>query len=386
MIDLSAFGFTVDPFPLVPDAAVRHWAGREELRRELVDICEGVRIDDIGVSETVIIHGEFGSGKSHALRYLETMINSDPDRYRSKAIYLRSIRIHEKITFLALYRQVIAELGADEIVKCAKAFQELVTMRERQLRDDLDRDEVIQLVEKPDGLRTKALESMPEDLLDMAWLVLGIAGGDESHVSYLQGVASIRLGDMPQKIDSDYAAAKVLGQFLALLTQPINDFPPVWNAAYLFLDEIEAIVEERAAEATRFLNALRDLIDRLPYRLCMLLTFTGDTAVIEAVVQQSFLSRLSRDYIELPDLSEEEARDFLKRHFEHFRPDGFAPENSLHPFEPEAVDAVLERTVPLTPRNMFRTLRKVLERAIKRHDLAPGTAISVELVHDILGP
>ncbi len=68
------FDLRQDPFPIAPESSVVNWAGDQEIRDELVDIVKGVRASDIGVSEFVVLHGEFGAGKSHALRYLRTKI------------------------------------------------------------------------------------------------------------------------------------------------------------------------------------------------------------------------------------------------------------------------------------------------------------------------
>src|SRR5687768_10414751 len=104
---LEDFDLTQDPFPIVPDGPVHNWAGREELKLDLVDIVKGVRGRDIGITEFVVLHGEYGAGKSHALRYLRTLIAEDKNEFNSLAIYLEGPRVANKLNFLELQRHII---------------------------------------------------------------------------------------------------------------------------------------------------------------------------------------------------------------------------------------------------------------------------------------
>ncbi len=111
---LSDYGFVSDPFPLVPGAKVTNWAGMSEIKQLLLDVVESVLTTDVGLSEFLILHGNYGSGKSHALRYFATLINEvDKDHYKSKTIYIKTIRLEQKITFLRLFGEVIETIGFD---------------------------------------------------------------------------------------------------------------------------------------------------------------------------------------------------------------------------------------------------------------------------------
>ena len=65
---------TSNPFTLVPGRRVTVWAGYKELQQQLLDIVKSCRSDQVGLSEFVVLHGDYGAGKSHALRYLEYWI------------------------------------------------------------------------------------------------------------------------------------------------------------------------------------------------------------------------------------------------------------------------------------------------------------------------
>src|SRR5438874_2813863 len=87
------FDLKHDPFPIAPESSVTNWAGDQELKDDLVDIVKGVRARDIGVSEFVVLYGELGAGKSHALRYLRTLICDHSEDFNSLAIYLERPRV-----------------------------------------------------------------------------------------------------------------------------------------------------------------------------------------------------------------------------------------------------------------------------------------------------
>ncbi|WP_155705898.1 ATP-binding protein [Burkholderia cepacia] len=68
MSAIEEFGLTSDPFAItVSDVSVHRWAGREHEKKILLDVVDSVRVSDIGSSEFVIVHGDYGAGKSHAL-------------------------------------------------------------------------------------------------------------------------------------------------------------------------------------------------------------------------------------------------------------------------------------------------------------------------------
>ncbi len=143
-------------------------------------------------------------------------------------------------------------------------------------------------------------------------------------------------------------------------------------------------MEVKAVEQQALFHAFRELINELPYNFCMMWGFTGDAALLEAFVPQALLDRLSRSYIELQTMEVNEAKEFLKSQLAQFRPDAFKNKNAYHPFTEDTIELVLEHIVEMNPRKMFRMLRIVMERAIRRHNLQIGTEIDHDLTQEIL--
>lgn len=367
MSDFEEYGFREVPFPVTPEHTTTHWAGREELLEELLDLIDSPRESDIGLSEFVVLHGSYGAGKSHALRYLRNYIDQRPENYRSRAIYVQSIRIEDKISFLALYREIIRLLGDEYIFNMASQVNAHIERIERAHENAFD-------LEREGKLRDVVLKEFERELQPMLRQLCEIAQGDEN-----------RLRALETGIRSDFEAAKSLGAFFGCLKVcKTEDNLPLSEANYVFLDEVEATTEVKVSESQAFFNAMLQLVNQLPYNFCLLCSFSGDTALLEAVVNEALLQRMTRDYIELPELEPEEAKHFLAKQFETYRTEGFKNENPYHPFTERSIEYVLDRTLPTTPRNIFRALRKVLERSVKRDNLVPGEEIQREDAERIL--
>ena len=379
MSELKDYGFKEMPFPLMPDAAIHHWAGREAIKQEVIDVVESVKGSDTGLSEFVVLHGSYGAGKSHALRFLKSYIDENPEKFRSRAIYVPSVRVTDKISFLALYQEIIRLYGNEYIIELAKKVSKHLDKIGEQ------RDDAFELA-KENKLVDEVLKQFDPELVPMLRLLRLISEGSKDALEFLQtnGKSMSELG-FKSTIDTDFEAVNCLGAFYRCLTECKQDEIGITEANYIFLDEVEVTTEVKVNESNAFFHALLQLINKLPYKFCLMYSFSGDTALLEAIFPEALIQRHTRDYIELPELDMDEAKIFLEKQFDVYRPDDFKNENPFHPFTEEVVENVIERTLPMTPRNLFRELRKLFERATKREGLAPGEEIDMELATRIFG-
>jgi hypothetical protein len=150
------------------------------------------------------------------------------------------------------------------------------------------------------------------------------------------------------------------------------------------MDEIESVLDVKVIEQQMLFQSFRELLNELPYNFCLIWSFTGDAALLEAIIPMGVLSRMSRNYIELQSMELDEAKEFLKSQFGQFRPDGFSNNNLYYPFREDTIESVLNDIVEMIPRKIFRKLRIVLERAIRRFGLQPGEEIEPALAEQIL--
>jgi hypothetical protein len=389
MSTLSDFGLISDPFAItLSDASVHRWAAREHERALLLDVVESVRTSDIGSSEFVVVHGEYGAGKSHALRYLTTKINEDePQHYRGKAIYLQTVRVSQKVQFLEVYKVIVDRLGKAFFAELSNHILGQVNQAQVAYLQTVDAGVQPQLMANPGRHVDETLDRMaPKSAIPYIKLMMRAANGGIDKVwDYLRGddVSFPEIG-LASRVGNDYNAVSTLAGIFQTMTAQIGVVGPAYEAVYLFVDEQENLVEMKAAESVQLLQSFRELINQLPNNFCMIWGFSADAALIEAVLPSPILQRLTRKYVELPTMQPAEAKLFIRQQLEGFRKPDFVTPSPFYPFSEDAIDAALERIVDMTPRNIFKMLRAVLERAIRRHDLMPPNAIDAALANQIL--
>jgi energy-coupling factor transporter ATP-binding protein EcfA2 len=382
---LEAYHLREDPFPIVPDGPVDNWAGREELQEDLVDLVKGVRARDIGVTEFVILYGELGAGKSHALRYLKTMIEREsrkPDgAFNSLALYVERPRVATKLNFLELHRYIIRLMGREKVHGYCQSVKALLNETTRALAAEKGMGDVRDL----SSFEHAAVEKFRTN--DQAMVRLLSRGSDDVKKIYDFLVGDDRCDgtEYEGKVDSDFMAAKILSDFFRVLTADLVPGKRILESVYLFVDEGEMLVEAKATESELVFNGLRELINGIPYRFGLIISFSAATALIEAIMPNHLLKRLTRQYIEVPMLTDEQAVDFLRAQINHFRPPGSVMDGTFYPFSEPAIEYIVQNRNTLTPRNLFIDCKRVLERAIRRHELQPGEEITRDMAEKILG-
>ena len=387
MPELSDFGFSEHPFSLVPGAGVTNWAGMEYERSLLSDIVESVLTSDTGLSEFVIVFGSYGAGKSHALKYLTTAISETrADYFKARAIYLPKVRVDQKVDFVRLYTEIVRELGWEFFRDLANKISMRIDSAADALAYEMDREQETELRRQdPDYFCKKVIGSINDEDRPTIELLRMLKSGQEKVLTYLlEGKPAIGEPGFTQAIDTDYAATRMLASIFRAMTLKIGKEDPTHQGVYLFIDEVEDMWDLKPVEQMAIWNGIRELLNQLPQNFCLILAFTGDAALLEATIPQAIAERISRQNIELQALDADGAKAFVREHLSNFRREGFTVSQPYYPFTEEAIDYVLETIVVMVPRRIFRSLRTVLERAIRREGLQPNDEIDAQMAEEIL--
>ena len=348
-----------------------------------MDIILGVRSSDIGSSEFIVLYGELGSGKSHALRYLKTQIDSDSTQFRSLVIDVERPRVASKLNFLELHKFIITQIGITKFREICQRVEAKVDSIARDLsaraglssatNQSTFEEEAINTLNNENSNNGEMVRLLMEGASDKGGVFAYLAGNENRNDAVYRG-----------KIDSDFIAAKVLGDFFRTITSNFGNVEPVYESVYLFVDECEILFDAKVTESDPVFSGFRELINGVPYRFGLVLSFTAATALIEAYMPQHLLKRMTYKFVEVPMLEDEQAIDFLKEHLEWYRPESYSNENNpFYPFTEETMRFVVENQTSLTPRNLFLDCKRILERAIRRYDLKPGEEISAKLAEKI---
>lgn len=390
MTTLSIARLTRNPFTLVPDERVTIWAGYENLRTQLLDVIESCRSDRVGLSEFTILYGDYGTGKSHALRYLRYWITEkEKDDFVSPCVYLETIKVAASTNFVALYRSIMEQL-IPHIEETASWLDSAVEKEVRGKLPDSNRRE-----------QDNAMERLYQDpqltpgYPPLGMLLKEIKAGNDEPVSLLLGekitgrgaMSKYRHYTMTGPIDSEYDATRCLGAYVNLCTRGApalaETAPSARNKAfYFFVDELETVGDLRPQEVLSLNQGIRDLINACPENTCFLLGMTGDVQLLYALLTQPVIRRMSRDPLELEPLVSQEAVDFLVEVLKAHRLD--SNDQDAYPFTKEALTVIAEDTQRKTPSDLFRGCRRVLEKSVLSGSLDEGGLIDADMAREAL--
>lgn len=367
MTDPGEFGLKENPFPILPGTKVTQWAGLPELRRSLADVISSVRPDDAGSSECVSLHGDFGGGKSHALKFFTEQINNPEgqpdDRLPGYAIYLGEVAVESNPKFTSLYEKVLEGIGERVQARVADTVKRAVEECARKIISE-NKD-----IELKNAIESAIAEKVMEE--DRG-VVLAFAGD----------ITSFTALSAPK---DDLAAARRLASLFRIMTTPIGGNQPAYGAVYLFLDEMESLNREAKPPALRaFYGALRSVINGVNEHFALVMSASQTAAELEVFVPDFILERHTRPFIEWQGLTQEDAREFIEEYLALHRPEGYEGTNPFYPFSEGAIEAILGHEVALVPRRILQHSRRVYERATRSGDVRPGEEISGELAERIL--
>ena len=355
MLNPADFGLKENPFSMLPDADVEYWAGLSETKRAFSDVLISVCPDDVGSSEFVVICGNYGAGKSHALRYFTHRINKAEV---NRAIYLNEIVVGVDLSFVSLCPRIQEQLKDAPMSRTTNKIKESVDACADQMRKESGFSNV-----SPDMAIEERIPPQDREMVKSLY----------------------HSGQLPKWGQDDYSAAKGLASLFRVMTSPIANQPPAFGAVYLFLDEVESALEAKAPKQVAFFGALRSLINGTPEHFALVLSFTASTAVLEAVVPEALNQRMTRRPIQCEQLTEDSAKEFVRDYLGFVRPsENFLPQQPFYPFSEATVNTIFERETALVPRRILLHLRRIWERAVRYENLKPGEEISREMAEAIL--
>lgn len=366
-----------NPFTLVAEANTDVWADYEDVRKALLDVITSCRNDQVGLSEFVVLHGEIGTGKSHALRYLQNYITiAKKEEFRSACVYLESTKLAKKTDFIAIYRRVMEALR-NHVLETATRLDS--AFEEKAKASGMTRAQEI-TVEK-DKQWTKNAETLAPQFPSLILLLKGVIE-DPHAFAILCGNTDKNLDrfQLTGPIDSEYDASRCLAAYINLVTNPNRSLVPESSfpanrAFYLFIDEVELLQDFKPADVLSINQGIRDLINGCPQAFCLIFGVSGDPRILFAIFDKFVVRRFSREPVEIQALDEQEAVRFLKEVLRNYRTDPNDP--AEYPYREAALLRITEKTPDRTAAALFRTARRVLEKAVLSGKLKPGGWIEV---------
>ena len=328
--------FAASPFALTASRETAAcWAGRKDILTAITRLRNSLlsRSD----SSLDMFWANFGSGKSHALYYLqhslEHLSGADP-KVLSVFVEMPDDIRH----FLDLYSRIVAKLP-----------MRLVAERIDVCQDD----------EIPDDLRRFSNAILNGGAQEKAVARQWLAGGRPDLRELKRSTA------IAARIEDDSRACDILVGIVSALAG-------TGTRLLVLLDEFErvAVVQPRRRRDT-ILSNIRSVFSRNSRYFSMVLAVTSrvEQTAMEMLPGELRTLMGMRPAVSLPEMSEDEAVEFVLERFRFFRPEGFRGPSAA-PFGKKSLQAVVRHIAGINgsrviPRTVLQALAWVYDAAVE---------------------
>ena len=381
MLNYERYGLKSNPFPYagIPRKEPAFCADRE---RELETIAEVINFSFGRNSTHVALIGSYGNGKTHILRYIKSQVNKQlKEDLDSRAIAGYVITLGA--SFSDLYSNLMHDLGQDYFVELAWEFLGKITLT-KLIKNEIEFKEItqdiIEELRRQPAIIKKYVEDgsilLPQIMKETRNTILQIVKNTDVATAFLQLIAELtsilawkwlsgeqilyeqrrRMG-VVSPIESDDMALMVF-QDIRNIMRYIG-----YELVCLLIDEFELIEILHYKQKQRYLNTLRHLIDLNPEGLCLIISCTPEVWKSIILEYHAFSERIFRELI-LKPLNQDTIHILIREYLASSRIDETFQRDSIHPFEREALEEILENSQG----NMRRALalcNMALDKGIK---------------------
>ena len=369
----SKSNLTGNPFRSTPNFAADPragiWVGYEKQKNQLSKYLRRSLADQIGNVNFLMLYGDYGTGKSHALLWAQNLIlHEEEAAFASVCYFIPTLRKDKgKLTFAGAFVDDI--LTKSSLLTDLQAFRNFLGQCMSECRTagqfghDVSDDTIIETL-------IPAVE--------------------------LSNFAKQVHGCQPQMFRSrltphagaDYEAmitfTRLVNLFVHEMQITTTDKRRFKKAAYLFIDELDDLERASVKEAREVNDILRHIYDNCPNCFCMVIALTAEISQFTILFFDYILSRLHRQ-IEMSILDKDDTVDFVLKILDSSRLDDQA-ERGYFPFERGAIESIASHLTEITPRKIVTTMQQIIEEArLAGHDPAAGP-VSLDFLdeHDIV--
>lgn len=337
-----------NPFRITPSTNVTEiiWAGFPELKKQIeTRIKYSINIPN---SSLVLNWGEYGSGKTHALRYFSTqqvLTDIAAENTIPYSIDLRFPKSKEPVK--ELFTQIVDKL---DIVRLRRDVEEKHLNIQDILMSVTDNTFMHKVFYAMFDQTHNLFTTDPEGLEFKSFLY-----GTEDYKKY-QAKGIIR------KLSTDYDYIEFISILFSILTYDKR----VHSCIILWIDEFEDISLLNNANISNVNNFVRTLIDKCPNNLLMFLNLTLSAMISVAdlgeFLHEAVKSRII-DRIEFPIPNTSELKTYLKELLNNPAYRITTTDNLYAPFSSEVIDAVIQKLGNASLRKYNETFSRLIEIA-----------------------
>lgn len=357
------------------DPRARIWVGYEKQKKQLDKYLRRSLADQVGNANFLMLYGNYGTGKSHALLWAQNRILHDERKtFDSVCYFIPTLRKDKgKLTFAGAFLDDI--VAKSDLMANVQAYHNFLTecislcRSAHDLGHEVPAEKIIEKLVPPVELNNFAKElyhcQKEEDFLNLI---------------------------APRTL-TDYQAMMIFTRLVNLFVHEMaisdSSSKRFKKGAYLFIDELDDLERASVKEAREVNDILRHIYDNCPNCFCMVIALSAEISQLSALFFDYILSRIHRQ-IELLVLDKDDAVAFVREILNSNRADP-SGECGFFPFEEAAIETVASQLTEITPRKIVTTMQQVIEEVrLAGHD-PDDCAVSVdfldenEIIEEVLG-
>jgi hypothetical protein len=318
------------------------WVGYSKQREVLSKFLERSLASKVGNVNFVLIYGDYGVGKSHALLWSQFQIlHAQKEAFESLAYYIKTMmKDKAKMSFATAFEEDV--VNKSSIISDIMYFHQFVDERIVEFKKENGLGPTI-------GWEEVAARMVPSmEMLNLLRQILNCK--TEDNVRQLL------------RPSGDHAAMLLFCRLTNLFVYPfaLKDGERRFKqAVYLFMDEMDELANCSAKEAREVNSLIRHIYDQCPTCFFLGLGFTATSAEIGVLFADYVLSRVSKQIV-LEYLQPDEAKVFVKEILNSARIDS-KKKMDYFPFTEDAVAAGVSQIVSITPRKIINMMQQVIE-------------------------
>jgi hypothetical protein len=357
---------TENPFRSNPalerDPRMGIWVGYSAEQLKLIKFLRRSLADEIGNQNLILIYGQYGTGKSHALLWSHYYVcEKMKSEFQSMAFYVSTLKKSKGVmTFLGAFQEDI--VARSNIVKDILSFKQFL-------------EERIVEYKKSKGLQEGTFVSLlpallkSTDLINVAREILECDGEDDVR----------DLLDPKNDFEAQVLFARLTNLFVYEFELQSGK-ARFKKGVYLFIDEMDRLSFSSLKEAREVNDWITHLYDACSECFGIVLAATASDAELSVLFSPMVLERLGNKKIELPFMQPVDAKIFVKDILNTARIN--AKKNvDYFPFAEDAIEAAMAGLVQITPRKIMDRMQQMLEE-VRLVDISPAQGIITAQILD----
>lgn len=329
------------------DPRLAIWAGQAQERSLLEKFLSRSRAEQVGNSNLILLHGDWGTGKSHALLWGIHWLKQIKEGGKSSAYYIPTLKKDKgRPTFAgAFVEDLIAKTTLlEDVVEYRQFLKSQITKyrEEQDLGAKVADDEVIEKLIPAVELYNFAKELDKQD-----------------------GEQEIRDLLVPKGL-TDYQAMVTFTRITNLFVYELrfkNETKRFRQSVHLMIDELDILRQASTKEILEINDLIRHLYDLCPNCFGLVLGVSAEQELLSSMFADYILTRVNRQ-IEFKPFDRASSVEFAIQIMDAMRLDkANNAKMGAFPFSNESLDAILGQLTFRTPRKVVNVMQQVIEEA-----------------------